>query len=357
MAREFRSAWVAVIVVAGILAVFALLRTSNELQPELLRALVAVEVAGEGVARVGHQDIEAGTPFELHAIVEARDWRDRPIYYTDAEALELPGGALEPASLRAWNRLETARVLWFTIEGSPPYSEVSTREGLERVTYREIFQADWPQAWAVPGSVAPSVENFLPGLESRRVSARFGTQRFHVRVEILPSATAMLPTKRLRSSGRLELESDSEEVASVTATLAWPLESLSSAFGLPQIEPAPEAADAVVSELRQRMSSGLSFSRLGLLRRWLADTGVRWESLDWRPIEINGEAEWYWGSPVRAGSKVTFLYEDRGAPGRIDSADLCLDFDKGATVRTLEEIFVGEGLIELGRISPADASI
>ena len=234
---------------------------------------------------------------------------------------------------------------------------MSTPEDLERVTYREIFQADWPQAWAVPGSVAPSVENFLPGLESRRVSARFGTQRFHVRIEILPSETAMLPTMRLRSSGREELENDPEQVTSVTATLVWPLESLSGAFGLPQIEPAPEAADALVSELRQRMSSGLSFSRLGLLRRWLADSGVRWESLEWRPIEINGEAEWSRGSPVRAGSKVTFLFEDRGAAGRIDSADLCLDFDKGATVRTLEEIFVGEGLIELARIARSEASI
>lgn len=351
MTREFRSAWVALIVIVGVAAVFALLRTSTELQPELLRALVATEVASSGVARLGHREIPAGTPFQLHAVVEARDWRGRPVFYTDATALELPDGPVDGESLRPWNRLEKVRVLWFTVEGSPPYGEVSTAEDLERFKYRDIFQADWPQTWSVPGSLTPAIENFLPDLASRRVSARFGTQRFHVRVEIYPSDEAMVPSGRFRSPGAEDVVIHPERVTSVSATLAWPLGPLSRVFGLPQIEPGRDVEETISAELKARSSSGLSFSRLQLLRWWLAEIGSRWEDLEWRSIEINGETRWYQGSPVRAGSKVAFLLEDRGVAGWLDSDDLCLDFDQGATVRTLREIFVGEGLIELAPVS------
>ena len=53
---------------------------------------------------------------------------------------------------------------------------------------------------------------------------------------------------------------------------------------------------------------------------------------------------------MRAGSKVAFTYQDRGVIGRLDESVLCLDFDKGATVRTLGEVFIGEGLVELATV-------
>jgi hypothetical protein len=72
-----------------------------------------------------------------------------------------------------------------------------------------------------------------------------------------------------------------------------------------------------------------------------------WEELEWIPIEIAGKMKWTGpGHLLRAGSKVVFTYEDRGTVGSLDYEDLCLDFDKGATVRTLGEIFTGEGLVE-----------
>ena len=56
------------------------------------------------------------------------------------------------------------------------------------------------------------------------------------------------------------------------------------------------------------------------------------------------------GDLIRAGGRVVVLYEDRGTPGRLDRGDLCFDFEQGAEVLPLSEVFVGEGLLELARL-------
>jgi hypothetical protein len=350
--REFKPAWIFFLVVAGIALVIALLRTSEELQPEVVGAFVAIQPESEDAARVGRVDISAGTPFRLHAVVEAMDWRGRRLFYTEAPALELPDGPVADEQLRPWDRGEKVRVLWFTVEGSPPYAEIESLQELESPRYREVFQSDWPQAWSVPGRLEPAVENFLPGHDQREMESRFGSQRFHVRVELFSSMSNLLPVARLRSPGATDLQLDASSFPGVSATLDWPLLSLSRFFGLPQLEPATEAPPEVSAALAELTASGLSFNRLEVLRRWLDEVKAAWDGLEWRPVELNAEVEWTTGAAIRAGSKVAFAYEDRGVAARLDKSDLCLDFDRGATVRTLGEIFVGEGLVEIAPVAP-----
>jgi hypothetical protein len=343
---ELKPAWIVGFVVAGLALVLALMRTSEELRPELVAAHVAVQPDTAEVARVGAVETAVGTPFRLFAVVEATDWKGRQLYYSDADTLEIDGRLIEADQLRTWDRREKVRILWFTIEGAPPYSEVADFEALDRSRYREVFQADWPQAWTVPGRIAPMAENFLPGHEDRAEPIRFGTQRFHVRIEVFGVDSELLPSKRLRSIGVSDLESGAADFPALTAILQWPLGSVSRVFGLPQIEPAEGAGDEIIAALAELTKAGLVFSRVPLLRTWLATQGVGWEDLGWRPIELTGEVPWQSGGVVRAGSKVAFTYLARGVEGLLDRSDLCLDFDKGATVRTLGEVFVGEGLVD-----------
>jgi hypothetical protein len=347
---ELKPAWIVGFVIAGLVLVLLFMRTSEELRPELVTAHVAVQPETASVARVGPVETAIGTPFRLFAVVEATDWQGRRIFYTDAAVLEVDGSVVPEDRVRTWNRREKVRVLWFTVEGAPPYSEVTDFETLDRSRYRAVFQADWPQAWTVPGHIAPMVENFLPGDQDRAEPVRFGIQRFHVRIEVFATDSDLLPSQRLRSSGVADLESAPESFPALTATLNWPLDSVSRVFGLPQIEAADGSPEEIVDALADRTRRGLVFSRVPLLRSWLAGLGTGWEDLGWRSIELTGEAQWRPGGVVRAGSKVALTYLDRGVEGRLDRSDLCLDFDRGATVRTLGEVFVGEGLVEFAAV-------
>ena len=38
---------------------------------------------------------------------------------------------------------DDVRVLWFTVEGVPPYLEVTEAADLEKLQFRETFRADW----------------------------------------------------------------------------------------------------------------------------------------------------------------------------------------------------------------------
>jgi hypothetical protein len=308
---------------------------------------IAVQIEGEGVARVAPAETVAGTPFRLHAVIEATDWRGKQLYYSDAEALEIDGVAVPKERVKVWDRREKVRVLWFTVESAPPYREVASADELDDLHYREVFQADWPQAWTVPGEITPAVENFLPGHDERGDPSRFGTQRYHLRVEVFGTESDLVPTLRLRSPGADDIGRSEVEVPRVTAILEWPLASVSRVFGLSQVEPAETASQEVSAALARQTRERLLFSRVALLRAWLAEAGVRWDELAWTAVELTGEVPWRPGAVLRAGSRVAFLYEDRGVLGRLDDADLCLDFDRGATVRTLAEVFVGEGLVDI----------
>jgi hypothetical protein len=64
------------------------------------------------------------------------------------------------------------------------------------------------------------------------------------------------------------------------------------------------------------------------------------------------------GDLLQAGARVTVLWRDAGEPGRLDPADLVIDLFKGATIRRLDEVFLGdEGLaLEVARLGAASAA-
>ena len=355
MERETKILWATV---AGVILVAVLFglggRVQRELAPEPRAAWVAIAVGEDPVAVSGPVELAAGEPFTLHAVLEAESWRGDRVYYTEAEGLRLDGERIPASALRRWTGGEEVRVLWFTVEGGPPFLEVAEASDLERLQFRELFRADWPQAWAVPGSVEPSRRRLVAGEPGG--AADFGSQRFHVRIEFFGLVPTVVPRLRMRSWGAAEVERESERFTAVTARLAGPLAAPSAVFGTPQVEVvegAEASLAAAVSELRRRR---LVFSRLDPLRELLERSGRSWEELGWRAADLEAGPDWGAGGAapgdvLRVGERFVILVADEGRRGRLDDDDLGFDFDKGAVLRRLGEIFTGEGLVEWAPLS------
>ncbi|HVS01145.1 MAG TPA: hypothetical protein VMT16_00100 [Thermoanaerobaculia bacterium] len=338
MARE-RVIFFAVIAVAVLVVATLLLwpRVQEKLDPKPLQAWVALEVPGDGVPRVGRVELDAGQPFRLHAVLEARDRHGETLYYTEAPALEIAGERIPPQRLRHWDRGETVRVLWFAVEGATPYLPLDEPDAEPSLEFEELFRADWPRAWSIPG----------------QRERPFGLQRFHVRIEMSATETAMVPEERFKSWGAAELPQRWEDFPTAVVRLAGPLGPASSVFGLTQVEPPPQPAQPLLLSLAELYRRRLAFSRLLVLRDAVAAAGLRFDQLTWREIPLQGSGL-AWGSGVaggdllRVGSRVVVLYRDAegGAGGTLDPADLCFDYERGAVVVPLSEVFVGEGLVE-----------
>ncbi len=351
MERETRILW---LVVAGVILVAVLFglggKVKQELAPEPRAAWVAIAAGDDPVAVSGPVELAAGEPFTLHAVLEAESWRGERIFYTEAAGLRLGGEEIPPSALRRWTGGEEVRVLWFTVEGGPPFLEVAEVGDLERLQFRELFRADWPQAWAVPGSVEPSRRRLLGGdLAAGLVG--FGSQRYHVRIEFFGQTKAVVPRLRVRSWGAAEVGGESKRFSAVTARLAGPLATPSAVFGKPQVELAEGADASLVAEVGELLSRGLVFSRLFLLRELLDGTGRSWEGLSWQAVDLEAGPEWGGGGAapgdlMRVGKRFVILVADEGRRGRLDEEDLGFDFDKGAVLRRLGEVFTGEGLVE-----------
>ena len=83
-------------------------------------------------------------------------------------------------------------------------------------------------------------------------------------------------------------------------------------------------------------------------------TGMAWEDLSWGSVDLEGSSPWHHaGEPLRAGERLVWLLEDRGRKGVLDRGDLCLDFQRGARVLTLQEVFTGSGLVERASLPPS----
>ncbi|MDH3746119.1 MAG: hypothetical protein OES47_13555 [Acidobacteriota bacterium] len=347
--REGRTLrWAIALVVLVVLGVVLLGRGRQVFQPEPLAAWVAVQAEGSDLAVVGKVELEAGTAFDLYAVVEAERRNGEKVYFTEAKRVELAGRELPGSSLKPWRGRTTPRILWFTVEAFPPYSEWSGGPRDGELEYRTVFQPDWPAAWTVPGTIKPSVENYLPGQQDALRQARFGTQRFRVRVEVRSDQSAILPQLVLESWGPEEIGKRSEHFPGVVAALRGSLAEPSAVFGLPQLEPSSETTTEDRRLLREWQSRRLAFSRVTLLKAWLDSMAMAWEDLSWRSVDLNAAAER--GGPgdlVRAGERLVWVLEDRGRPGALDYEDLCLDFVRGARVSTLRQVFSGTGLVEL----------
>ncbi len=341
--------WIAATLAAVVGGVMLFGRAREELEPTPRRAWVAIEAAGSGIARVGAVEIDAGGDFELHAVLEAEGWQGQKVYYTHASRLELPDGEVEPGRLRRWTGGDQIRVLWFSVEAARPYLEVARPEDLTALEFREFFLADWPRTWSVSGRWgATSAGVSLP----RGVThLPFGTRRFHVRVEIFGPESEIRPRQRLQSWSGAELRAHLDRFPTVLSRLPGALGPPSAAFGLPQLEPAPGAGPEALRAVAEWRRDRLGFSRLSLIKAAIEATGADPERLEWQAVELDGEAAWESpGELVRVGDRWVLTYQDRGIAERLDDDDLCFDFDKGAAIRRLGDIFVGDGLVERARL-------
>jgi hypothetical protein len=343
---ETRRFWVIALALGGgVLALLLFGRAQEELAPELERAWVAIEVGGSGVAKAGGVRVEPGTDFTLYAVLEATSWRGETVYFTEASRLEMPDGEVPAERLRKWGGGEETRVLWFSVEAAKPFAEIAEPAELESFEFKEFFLAGWPRTWTVSGKwSATSAGVRLPrGI----TDLPFGTRRFHVRIEIFGPDSEIRPLQRLGSLEGSDLRSHFETFPTVHSALVGVLGPPSTAFGLPQLELAPEAAEGTAQALASWRKERLAFSRLAVIRSALDAGGADPEKLEWSAVELTGSVPWLAsGDLLRVGDRWVLTYRDLGKEGWLDYEDLCFDFDRGAAVRRLGDIFIGDGLVE-----------
>ena len=317
-------------------------RAADKARPVPTAAWVGIEANGSGVAFVGPVRIEAGTSFRLHAIVEARDPEGETVLYTDASEVRFPDGRVFGGdAVGPWDQPATPRAVWFSVEGNVPFLPLAQGARLERFELQEFSRPEWGRGWTVTGSLASHGADQIEGFGAER---DFGTQRYQVWMEISEDERAIVPDLRLKSPGPDEALTRTSDFPTVVAALGGAAAKPSSVFGLTQIEP-PEGADgALLDRLVELERAGLAFSRLGLLRDTLAEKELRYEELTWRLLDLNAGtpfSEVAAGDLLRVGARWVFLHEDAGVPGVVDPEDLCFDYDAGAVVRPLSEVFKG----------------
>ncbi len=351
-----------IVLVVALIAAAILLQPAVEetLAPELRDAWVGIEVAGSGVAVVGPVALEAGTPFELHAVLEARDRQDRPVYYTEATRLAFGGEEVPAETLTIWQRRRPIKVRWFTVEGRRPYVMLDADTGIDGFEFQEFLRSDWPVTWSVPGEIDAANDNHLDDGSAEKVQ-RFGTQRFHVRFELYRDEDSLIPEEVIRSPGVAELKPEIDRFPTVRMTLPGPAAAASRVFGLAQLEPPPGAGRELAGQIEELADNGIAYSRLTVLRDQIREAGRRPEDLGWTRIDFGGATRWDVeagpGDLLRVGDRVVVLYKDLGTPGVVDPRDLCFDYVQGAAVRALGDVFVGSGndveLASLGGAAPA----
>jgi len=362
------------IVIVAALAVVAVVliwpKAKESLAPKPERAIVAIQVAGAERAVTGPVEITPGTDFTLYAVLEAKSRSGEPVYYTEAPGLEIDGKPVPADALRRWDRPQRVKVFWFTVEGPAPYLKLKAPENLDRFTYTEFFRADWPTAWTIPGSVTSrfgqSLSRGEAGSEANVLGGErtFGTQRYQVRIELFEGDKQITPSARYISPGSKALPDGAATFSTVYSAYPGAAGPASLAFGLTEIKPPPEPGADLQGRLTDLTEKHLAFSRLPLIRQVLAAAGTTSDDLDWHEVDLGDGPAWSGGESggagsdegvsrgdlLRAGGRVVVLFEDRGTLGRLDRQDLCFDFEQGAAVLPLSEVFVGEGLLELAHL-------
>lgn len=345
------------ILVLLLTVVFGLLlapRVSEWLGPKPVRAWVAIETPeDDGVARVGRRVVPEGAEVTLHAVLEA----EGPVYYTEARALEIEGRAIPPEQIRTWGRHLEPRILWFTVEGVGPFLKLETPSDLESFRFTELFRPDWPKAWSVPAGVSSRHSSHLRRPQAER-QRDFGVQRYHVRIDLVDPLEPLVAKKSVRSWGVDDLLPNEESFPTLIVELPEPLTTVSRYFGLTQLIPSPEALPEISSDVAALARDELAFTRAYLLRAHVQSAGRAWSDLEWVGIDWQSEPI-AWGEGVapgdllRVADRAVILFRDQGEPGVLDDADLCFDFERGAVVVQIGEIFTGGGLVEWARLKGA----
>ena len=346
------------VIVFGLLFAVVLFQpvVEEQLAPELQIAWVGIEVSGSGIAEVGGLDLEVGTPFKLHAVLEALDRRGQPVYYTEAPRLSFLGEEVPGDRLKVWNRPQPIKIRWFTVEGRRPYVTLAAETGIESFEFQEFLRSDWPLSWVVPGEIDAAHNNHLESSSPETVH-RFGTQRYHVRVELYRDDEALIPERVIRSWGVSDLKQQIERFPTVQLHLPGAGGPASRVFGLTQLEAPPAADQDLQSQITELANHGVAFSRLTVIRDQIRRSGKQLGELSWTELDLAGQARWgeevAQGDLLRAGDRIVVLYEDRGEPELVDYEDLCFDFVQGAAIRALSDVFVGSGNnVEFASLNP-----
>lgn len=188
-----RYVWIAAaVLLVAVVAVLLVPKARETLAPQPQRAFVAIEVGGEGMARPGSAELASDTEFRLHAVLEATTRGGQPLYYTEAPSLEIDGERVPAERLRPWDRELEARVLWFSVEGVPPFVSGGDARAVDAFRFQEVYRADWPQAWSVDGVVAPTSERLARGRREHGPFA-FGTGAYQVRILLYGTESAIRP--------------------------------------------------------------------------------------------------------------------------------------------------------------------
>ncbi len=371
MDSQGRVLLIAIVVISlGLVGLWFKPTVEERLAPEPVRSWVAIEPEGAGVADIGPVHLDAGDRFTLHAVLEAAGRNGKPIYYTRAPGLRfVEGGSRDdqaptsrpvPASsLRVWDRGPHVKVRWFTIEGPRPYLKLVGGDALGDFALETFFQIDWSTSWSVPGEIEGGFANHLNTDDrAERMGRDFGTQRYHVRIELYEREDSTMAAVRIPSGGPEELARAPQAFPTVVASLPGALAGPSRVFGLTQIEPPSSLPAGYLAVLRSLAENRLAFSRLTVLRDQLRlDDDGTVEGAAWRTIDLGATHSWGDtvgpGDLLRVGERVVVLFRDQGVAGELDYQDLCFDFVRGAAVRALGDVFSGEGLVvELYRTRP-----
>jgi hypothetical protein len=349
--RESRRVWwITGAVLLALVAWRFLPEVENPLAPEPVAAYVALLADGEPAAADGAHRLAAGRKFRLYAVLEARDWRGETIWFSEAPALRLGGREIPAAAIRRWPGEPIVRLLWLSVEGFAPYLEIASAADLDRFHFEEAFHAEWGRGWSVDGVVDPRAAS-LPASSPLR-PLPFGTQRYAVRIERYADEQALTPQARWSSPGAEAAAADAAAGTSLVAALPAPLAAVSAAVGRTQLDPAAGLPAPVENRLQALHDRGAAVVGARLWAEHLAQAGTSVEALAWREVDVAGRAlAWERdvspGDVLQAGDRLVVLFRDAGEPGALDPADLAFDAARGLRLLRLDEIFAGEGGLDL----------
>lgn len=349
--RIFLISILAVTLVA--VAIFLQPSVEEKLAPVPEIAWVAIECGDDGLAVVGPIDIVLGeASCKLHAVLEARDRQDRPVYYTEAERLSFGGEEVDSEALRSWRRGRWVKIRWFTLEGDRPYVRLNSEDGIHGFRLEEFLRSDWPLAWSIPANIDAAHDNHLAS-DGKLEDQLYGTQRFHVRVEIYRLEDDLIPMQVVRSWGIGDLKEQIASFPTLRILLPGALEPVSKVFGLTQLEAPADAERQLLEQIDELGRAGIAFSTASLVRDQLRSAGHSLDEMQWQTVDFAGEVPWgsyadgrpapRAGDLMRVGDRIVILYDDHGIPGFLDYDDWCFDFVQGIAVRFLKDVFSGEG--------------
>ncbi|KAB2956838.1 MAG: hypothetical protein F9K16_14565 [Thermoanaerobaculia bacterium] len=356
--RGARRVWIVVGLLVGALILWRLApRWQQRLGPAPGAARVAVQVDGEPVASDGRHEMAAGTPFRLHAVLEARTLTGETVWYTEAPALRLDGRDIPAGRLRRWPEERRLRVRWLTVEGASAFVEVGADPQASPIRLVENYQPAWGSDWSTVGIVDPRLVLVEPGLGLRPLP--FGTQRYAVRLERYDSAEALAPAERWSSPGAAEALAAPASVTTVVAVLDGALDSVSRTVGAAQVEPAGGAPAEAALAVATGTAAPFVFTAPRLFAGHLTAAGRTVDELAFETVILGPQGP-RWGSEaaagdlLRAGARLVILWRDADGGGRLDGDDLVFDPHRGMRLTHVAGVFAGDGelRLELARLAP-----